>query len=144
MPNIIEEKINALKKFESDYPKIVIKLVSQFAAEIIDLNVDQLNKGVNSLGQPIEPEYRPFTVRIKKEKGQPFNRVTLKDEGDFHDSFFLVINPTSIAIYATDEKTAKLERKYGKEIFGLTDENLQEIIDLLKPELQNHFKELVC
>lgn len=139
MHPLIKEKIEALKKFKNEVPKLVIQLAAEEEARIIDWNTFQLEQGIENTGQQITPFYTPFTVQIKKEKGQPSDRVTLKDTGDFHQSFFLVVNPTSIAVYARDEKTLKIERKYGKEIWGLTDVNLQQLIDLVKPKLQELF-----
>jgi hypothetical protein len=73
-----------------------------------------------------------LTKQIKAGLGQPTNRVTLKDTGDFHDSFFARFVGKNIAIGATDEKAEKLEDRYGKAIYGLTDDNLQEVIDMVR------------
>ena len=144
MPNIIQEKIEALKQFEKEHESIVIQLAANYEAEILDMNTDQLEKGIEATGNPVSPPYRPLTISIKQQKGQPTDRVTLKDEGDFHDSFFLVLNQTSFAIYAKDEKTARIERKYGRDIFGLTDENLQSLIEMIKPDLIDTLKSMIC
>lgn len=144
MPNIIQEKIEALRRFEKEHESIVIQLAANYEAEILDMNTDQLEKGIEATGNPVSPPYRPLTISIKQQKGQPTDRVTLKDEGDFHDSFFLVLNQTSFAIYAKDEKTARIERKYGRDIFGLTDENLQSLIEMIKPDLIDTLKSMIC
>jgi hypothetical protein len=68
----------------------------------------------NSLGA-----YAQKTIQIKLAKGQPTNRVTLKDEGDFHKSFQLVINEKGFEVIATDYKTNELQARYGKDILGL-------------------------
>ena len=55
--------------------------------KILSWNADaQLyEQGVNALGVSID-SYKPYTdltIEIKKEKGQPYDRVTLRDTGDF-------------------------------------------------------------
>jgi hypothetical protein len=49
----------------------------------------------------------------------------------------------NIAIGATDEKEEKLEDRYGKAIYGLTDDNLQEVIDMVEPEMINEFRKRI-
>ena len=62
-------------------------------AYIVDMNADEqlYEQGINRLGVDIMDyaPYSPVTIEIKKALGQPTNRVTLRDEGDFESSFFL-------------------------------------------------------
>jgi len=142
--NAIEEKIKQLESFQKDVEGITIELSKEYKAEIIDMNTAQLEDGKEATGQSISPGYRPLTIRIKREKGQPTNKVTLKDTGEFHKQFDLVFFPTSFVIVSDDDKAQKLERKYGKDIYGLNEKNLQELIDLVKPDLIKHFRKLVA
>jgi hypothetical protein len=113
--------------------KIVKEVVIKLDHILIDYNVeDQLfERGVTSEGVSISSyaPYSPITVSIKKEKGQKTRMVTLRDEGDFHESFFLEARDEDFEIYATDVKTGELVEKYGDEIFGITEENIQDFID---------------
>lgn len=125
------ELIKSLKKFEASIPSIIEKVVKENEELILDMNTeDQLfEKGVNRLDVPLDDfaPYKPFTVEVKKEKGQPFNRVTLRDEGDFHRSFYIDYNKDGFEIKATDEKAPSLEKKYGRQIFGLNEENFTDL-----------------
>lgn len=106
------------------------KALEQSQQKIVELNVEQLYEyGENSLGVRIDTyrPYTPYTISIKQEKGQPYDRVTLRDTGDFHRSFGVVFEPTGFYITATDHKTQELIDKYGPEIFGLTEINRQTI-----------------
>lgn len=114
--------------------------IEENEAFIIDMNTeDQLfERGVNRNEVDISDyaPYTPFTIQIKLEKGQPTNRVTLRDEGDFHSSFYIEYLDNGFELKASDEKTEKLIKKYGRQILGLTDGNLQEVIDdYVKPFL---------
>ena len=89
---------------------------------------DQLYElGINRVGVSIMDymPYTPKTIELKEIKGQPTNRVTLRDTGDFYASFKIITEPDKFTIIATDYKTDGLIRKYGRQILGLTDENAQ-------------------
>ena len=106
------------------------KALEQNQQKIVEANAEQLYEhGINSLGIRIDTyqPYTPYTVRIKQEKGQPYDRVTLRDTGDFQKSFEVVFEPVGFYITATDYKTQDLIDKYGAKIFGLAKENMQEI-----------------
>lgn len=132
--NIWIEKFKAL---QNDLPLIVADVFTENQNVFEDLQTGQLDRGIDSEGNEIEPEYSPVTVQIKKLKGQPSDRVTLKDTGDFHNAMFLAGGGSGqFQIGNRDKKLNKLERKYGKEVLGLTDESKQAVIDdLVRPEL---------
>lgn len=117
-------------------------------AFILDANSeDQLfEQGINRLGVDIMDyaPYSPLTIEIKEEKGQPTDRVTLRDYGDFESSFFLEVNDTQFEIKASDFKTEELIKKYGKEILGLTNENIAKLIwQYIYPDLLDKFKKTI-
>lgn len=90
--------------------------------------------GTNSDGTEIRPFYTRYTQEIKEEKGQPYDRVTLKDTGAFYAAMYAEADGDKVVFGSTDEKTdedtgdifltqERLEEKYGDRIFGLTEEN---------------------
>lgn len=117
-------------------------------AYIIDMNTEEqlYEKGINNLGVSIM-DYQPyteFTVEIKQSKGQPTDRVTLKDEGDFYSSFYLQIDDKQFEIKANDIKTADLIKKYGRQILGLTNENIATLIrEYILPDLLQKTREVL-
>lgn len=120
------------------------KALEQNQQRIVEMNVEQLyDYGMNSLGIRIDTyePYSPYTVRIKQEKGQPYDRVTLRDTGDFHKSFEVVFEPVGFYITATDYKTQDLIDRYGARIFGLTSENKQDLtIKYVVPVVREEIK----
>jgi hypothetical protein len=65
----------------------------------------------------------------KRKKGQPTDRVTLKDTGDFYSSFQVLPFKGGFIIDADPIKEdTNLFDRYGEDILGLNDENLQLII----------------
>lgn len=107
-------KINSFKElkelFNFDPIELLDKVFKQSEVQdtMIEFNQDQLQDGIDALGQTIitigGSPYRPFTVTIKKQKGQPTNKVTLEDTGDFYKTFKVKINKDSYEITANFEK----------------------------------------
>lgn len=138
MSNIIQNLSATIAQFEKSIPDLIAKVIVDNQEFIIDMNAESqlYDKGINRFGVDISDyaPYSPITIEIKREKGQPYNRVTLRDEGKFESSFFIEFLNDGFRISASDAKTAALTRKYGDGILGLTDENLQVVIgDYIKP-----------
>lgn len=93
---------------------------------IIDMNIGQLyDRGERRDGKKISPPYSPKTVAIKKKKGQPTNRVTLRDTFEWQSSFWIQYYLDGFEIKASDWKTDRLKEKYGDEILGLQEEMIK-------------------
>lgn len=146
--------INDLRKRVSDYNEglqsgfFVSEIIRENEAFIVNMNSeDQLfEQGVNNLGVSIDDyaPYHPMTIEIKKQKGQPYDRVTLHDEGDFSGSFFIETQNELFEIKAADFKTHDLIKKYGRQILGLTNENISKLIrDYIFPGLQEITKKYI-
>jgi hypothetical protein len=123
--------------------KSLLSIVKANQAGVIDLNLSQLSEGKDSDGKEIQPPYSPLTVMIKKSKGQPTDRVTLRDEGDFYSKFTLESQKFPITLDSKDLKTPKLTEKYGSEIFGLTEKSKDELVQEIKPEVQDYYHSLI-
>ena len=104
-----------------------------------DLNRKQLGQGIRADGTPIGPYYTKNTVNIKKEKGQPFDRVRLKDTGSFYEKIFVEVFAQSFMTESADPKSEELQQKYGN-IFGLTPENKLILAEHIKPQFVDILK----
>lgn len=125
--------------------RLIQNIIWDNEAYIVDLNAEEqlYEQGINRLGVEIADyaPYSPVTIAIKEAKGQPTNRVTLRNEGDFESSFFLEVGGKQFEIKASDFKTEDLIRKYGRQILGLTDENIAILIwQYIYPDLINEAK----
>lgn len=125
--------------------RLIHNIIWDNEAYIVGLNAEEqlYEQGINRLGVEIADyaPYSPVTIAIKEAKGQPTNRVTLRDEGDFESSFFLEVGDKQFEIKASDFKTEDLIRKYGRQILGLTDENIAILIwQYIYPDLINEAK----
>lgn len=134
-----------LRKFDEILADSLEEVVRSLESVIIDyISQKQLyDKGINGAGVEIMSyaPYRPRTIKNKIRKGQPTNRVTLKDTGKFYNSFRVAFEPGGFRVEATDVKTAKLVEKYGPKIFRLTNENLGSLLrDYIRPILTERLK----
>ena len=105
--------------------------------------IDQLTKGLNANNEIIGT-YSPATdimseggtfvwegVRYEKIAGEPYNFV---DTGDFFGSFKVLVYDDGFAIFADDNKDGeKLTQKFGKNILGLTDDNINDLVTEMLP-----------
>lgn len=106
--------------------------------EILDLNRENqlYDFGIDSNGKRIFPLYKNATILFKRQKGDPYNRVTLFDTGAFYRGFDLLNRKGTINIFSRDSKSSELQDKYGNNIFGLTIENQKKYnYEIIKPEL---------
>lgn len=117
----------------------VREALNQHPDQIESLLKDQLQEGISSTGKKIAPKYTDFTQQKKAEKGQPYDRVTLYDEGDLYRSIFLETMPQAFNLDVFDWKAQKLREKYeprsGK-IFALTKEHIKQVAQIIKPDLE--------
>ena len=81
------------------------------------------------------------TIREKRIKGQPTNRVTLRDKRDFYNEIFVDARDETFVIDSADEKAGKLIMDYGEKIFGLGRSRRAEWVqETLKPTYVRNIK----
>lgn len=112
---------------------LVLKSAMELKNSLADLNVKQMEDGVGYDDQPITPEYQSKDyAKLKKSIGAkpPLGTPDLKVTGAFHSGVEAIKKDKAIVMWSTDEKTAKLDRKYPKAL-GLNKKSKTE----LKPDL---------
>lgn len=134
----MEELIKLAKKIKSlDRDKILIDIYKkkQVQNEIVDANrIDQLyNQGIDANGNAL-PAYSATTVAIKRAKGQPTDRTTLKDTGEFYKSFELQFSSDLDVQVGADDTGKDLFERYGENILGFTKENKEKLVKQIQDE----------
>lgn len=143
----LEKTRDALKEYNDNIYSYLESIVIDNEAVIVELNIEEqlYEQGINARGVTIS-DYAPYheiTIEQKKIKNQPYNRVTLRDEGDFHDSAMIRVSKKGFEIIASDFKTEGLVKKYG-DILGLTNENIGELLfNYIHPEMYEILKKLL-
>lgn len=106
--NAIQSMIDALRDFRQREGEYILGSVRENEAAVIDMNAEEqlFEKGENRLGVSIADycPYSPVTIEEKRMRGQPYNRVTLRDTGDFESSFYIRYLGDSFEITASDGK----------------------------------------
>lgn len=117
--------LERLDRIEANLEAQAYKIIAEIQEIILDyVRNDQLyKKGISGFGARLVPAYTNYTKAIKRFKGQPTDRVTLKDTGDFYGDMYVTARDGKYFIDSSDEKTPMLEQKYGKGIMLVTDEN---------------------
>ena len=136
IPNNIREMeaitnlIDNLNKYKDNINEYMEDITRSIEDEIKEINVhQQYDLGQDRNGDAITPEYAESTIRYKRRKGQPTDRVTLQDTGQYHDTFKIRYEDEEFELYANDWKAGFLDKKYGKEIYGLQDEAAMQLAD---------------
>jgi len=100
--------------------------------------------------------YTPFTQRVKRSKGEPFNRVTLADDGDLYNSMQALVTKNQLelvanfddskydkGIFVNFQSTFTSKKEFRETVMSLTDEEIKKLIDnLIKGVISEMKKEI--
>jgi len=125
---------------------------------IVELNTEgqptsQLYEfGIDSEGKTLG-QYSPNTIEGvpgrflgKKQKGQRFDHITLRDTGRFYSTFRVVVGRNAFIIFADGRKAdTNLFDEFGEDIAGLTEQNIENLVEYIGPlvadEVEKQFEE---
>lgn len=134
-----------LKSFKNKTPEIIKEIIRNNESQIIEALQSQLyDKGVNGYSEELmkRKPYRPSTIKRKQRRGQPYDRVTLKDSGNFYRQMYLVCESDGFYITSRSKVTPMLTKKYGQAIFRLSDPTVTKVIlPILRKELVKRLKQ---
>lgn len=117
------ESINVLKSAQSS--------IEQTSDDMLFIQRNQLFQGIRPDGGKVFPEYTPLTVYLKAQKGQPFDRVTRRDTGEYYRGIEVKVTGEKFSIQSTDWKADMLDEKYGE--IGLSKDSRVSYVGVLKP-----------
>ena len=121
--------------------------MSEYEMDIADMNRAQLWAGKDSSNTKMSPPYAKSTKKRKARKGQPTNRITLKDRGNFHAS--ITAKAERDALVVGSRMTVKgfnldewLEQIYSMKasIYGLTPVNRKILLKQSRPVFVTNIK----
>lgn len=148
--------MEALIDILEEYKDLKVRLIfeelidSNMKELVIELNQTQLFElGEDSTGRrlwsfsPSQP-YSPYTMQIKQAKGQPTDRLTLKDTGRFYESFKVVVGSDEFIIDANGQKSdTNLFDEYGDDILGLNKFSMDEFLEKLLTTTRFYLREKI-
>jgi hypothetical protein len=105
---------------------------------------EQLYQGKNSKGIDIKPAYAQSTIKIKRKKGQPTDRVTLFDRGDFYRSLEVIAGKNNAIIRTVISYSVFLVDKYA-DILGLDEESWTKFLNQYTiPTIKKNFDDIIA
>ena len=111
---------------------------------IKQLQTEQVYSGTTNKGGDIKPSYALSTRITKRRKGQPTDRVTLRDTGDFYNSLEIIAGGNAMIIRTIISYSIYLINKYA-DILGLTADNWQSFIDeYTLPTIKRNFDDIIA
>jgi hypothetical protein len=121
MSDIILSVARNLRAVVELMPEIIAEVIQENASLIEDMNIAQLQAGQRADGSTL-PNYSPTSV-IKY--GKPPGPIRLFETGDFYRG--IVVRPFNdrLEMDNTDSKIGKLANRFGDEIIGLNEDNIE-------------------
>ncbi|MBL7738715.1 MAG: hypothetical protein JNK14_05810 [Chitinophagaceae bacterium] len=112
--------------------EVLAEALSRNEEKILDLNRRQLDGGIGADGKSIG-RYANFSYKNR------FEPVDLLLTGKFRKEFTLGVKKKEAEIFSQDSKQKILERKYGKDIQGLTSSNMEIAGDIIEDDFSRIF-----
>lgn len=128
---LFEKQINFLEQIERDAYNVLQKSIESNGIKIKNYIVDKqlFQKGIDGNTKRLKG-YTRTTIRYKISKGQPADRTTLKDDGDFHASITVDSFNDRFEISSDVGHAKYLVKRYGNDILRPTFENMEEFFRL--------------
>lgn len=138
----IKNLVYRLRKFKPVLEDALKEEIERHQDFITDSIRIQLDMGIDGYYDEIRPPYAPRTIKRKIKKGQPTDRVTLKDTGKFYDSLYLEFDESGFRILSNDEKAKYLIAKYGSPILRVYNEDFNRFLRFyIRPALAERMKD---
>jgi len=118
-----DKELALIDSWEIIAKESVKEAVRKFDFVILDYltNKQWFQKGQKLDGKEIKPAYSRITVSIKQKKGDPYDRVTLRDTGRLYRSIDILAGERSAIARISVPYFADLVKKYGNRILGIQD-----------------------
>jgi hypothetical protein len=140
MSDVILAVARNLQAIRELMPEIIREVIQENASLIEDMNIAQLQAGQRADGSTL-PNYSPTSV-IKY--GKPPGPIRLFDTGDFYRGITVRPFNDRLELDNTDSKIGKLANRYGDEIIGLQEGNIEDLRRfILLPSLQEKVRDLI-
>jgi hypothetical protein len=143
---VVEDFNRVLGKLKASINKGIQTSIQKNEQVLITQQTEgQFDKGQDSNGMQFVPSYAMSTKVIKKSKGQPTDRVTLKDTGDLYSNITITANTTNAMIEANTEYFKYLVTHYSNNsILGIQADAMEEfLLEFTLPEIENNFNQIL-
>jgi len=143
---VVETFIKRLNEMEASINKSIQSSINSNKEVLIEQQTDgQMNKGKDANNITMQPSYALSTKKYKQGKGQPIDRVTLKDTGKLYDSINIQANTTQ-AVISTNVNYFKylIDHYSNNKILGIQQKATEEFLEKYTiPEIEKNFKAII-
>ncbi len=141
-----EDCIKELINFFENIDEILFEITNEQETQdfLIEVLQDQLfTTGEDGDGVSLG-DYSPVTIKIKRAKGQPTDRITLKDTGDFYRSYMIEAFKGGFIVDADGQKSPEdnLFVSYGDDILKPNEETITLITEYYEPKLLEYIENI--
>lgn len=119
---MLESFINEIEAI--DINMIVWRVLSRHQDELTELQKSRLHKGLRTDNVQLSPYSNPH-IKVRIKHGRPTDPKDLDLTGSHYGKMFTLAQKDSSLMGSDDWKTNILEWAWGKEIYGLTPEDIE-------------------
>jgi len=102
------------------------------------INKQLFREGIDGKNKRL-PGYSRTTIRLKIGKGDPADRTTLRDKGDFYSSIQIDAFDNHFEVSSNVNHDKFILKRYGRDVLRITDENFRDfLINYYLPKLKNY------
>lgn len=141
---MFESRIKRIKAIPKKLDKAVLVSLKAHEKQVLDYitKIQLFEKGEDGQGISLG-EYTPFTIEIKKAKGQRTDHITLRDTGTFYKSYKLTLG--GLVTADAQKEDTNLVTEFGADILVLSDKGQDVMIkSFVREDLQNVVRKEIC
>lgn len=124
---------NNIVDVRANFSKLVAQAGAMNSEELADINVSQMDSGIDGDGKALKPDYSPSYAKFKG-----FKTPNLKVTGDYHSSIDVENKNGRLLFFSDDEgsdKVSFLEDHYDNKQYGIAPQNEQKAADEIDEDL---------
>lgn len=143
--SILNDLKSTVEMLEKTINSSIQESITQNNQVILELQTqEQMYQGIDSKGIDIKPAYADSTIKIKRKKRQPTDRVTLFDTGAFYNSLEIIAGQNDAIIRTIISYSVFLVDKYA-DILGLDEENWTKFLENYTiPTIKKNFDDIIA
>jgi hypothetical protein len=143
--SILNDLRNTVEELQKAVNDSIQESINQNNKVILELQTqEQMYQGIDSKGIDIKPAYADSTIKIKRKKFQPTDRVTLFDTGAFYNSLEVIAGNNDAVIRTIISYSVYLVDKYA-DILGLDEENWTVFLEKYTiPTIKKNFDDIIA
>jgi hypothetical protein len=137
----ITEGIQKLERVADNLDAIIVRAINETESDFIKLNEEQWAEGTFNRKIPgtTTPYSAPY-AKVRQKKGLQTAFVDFKFTGELYKRYKIDIGSKGLKLSSDVDYEKDLTKRFGEDMWGLTDENLVKYRAILAPFIQRESK----